>query len=229
MKNIILFVLFLVSIFIINIAFYYTSSDYRDFIKKIKIESENISQEEDFIKKWENGFFSGKIENNKLEEKENNNSSSSDHNASIGDKNTTLNTNNIKQEIKLWKWYQDILDMFSWYNLSNVDINANLFDLTNEYPDSYYEYYSPKLSLYFFTTKTYEQVYDIFDVLQTERPFKLNSINNFWEKSFYINFNEDLNDAIRLVILHKWIVFWLKVDKNEYNNIKQKLQNLRNN
>ena len=53
-------------------------------------------------------------------------------------------------------------------------------------------------------------------------------MNNFWEKSFYINFNKDVNDAVRMVILHKWIVFWLKVDKNEYSKIKQRLQNLRN-
>ena len=81
---------------------------------------------------------------------------------------------------------------------------------------------------YFFTTKNYKEVYDIFDVLQLELPFKINAMNNFWEKSFYINFNKDVNDAVRMVILHKWIVFWLKVDKNEYSKIKQRLQNLRN-
>ena len=54
MKNIILFLLFLVSIFVINIAFYYTSSDYRDFIKRVKTESENTKEVPDFSVRWEN-------------------------------------------------------------------------------------------------------------------------------------------------------------------------------
>jgi len=33
--------------------------------------------------------------------------------------------------------------------------------------------------LYFFTTKNYKEVYDIFDVLQLELPFKINAMNNF--------------------------------------------------
>ena len=69
MKNIILFLLFLVSIFVINIAFYYTSSDYRDFIKRVKTESENTKEVPDFSVRWENNYFSWKIEKNKEENK----------------------------------------------------------------------------------------------------------------------------------------------------------------
>ena len=32
-----------------------------------------------------------------------------------------------------------------------------------------------------------------------------------------------------MVILHNWIVFWLKIHKDEYNKVRLKLQNLRNN
>lgn len=221
MKNIILFILFLVGIFIVNIAFYYTSTDYRNFIKRVKTESEKTDIKDDFTKKTDNLFFSGKLEEkiNENNKKENN----------IKNEERQVAPTIAKEEVKLWKWYQDILNMFSEYDLRMLEVNANLFDLTNEYPDSYYEFYSPKLTLYFFTTKNYKEVHDIFDVLQLELPFKINSLNNFWEKSFYINFNNDLNDAVRMVILYKWIVFWLKVEKNEYNNIKKRLQNLRNN
>ena len=224
MKNIILFLLFLVSIFVINIAFYYTSSDYRDFIKRVKTESENTKEVPDFSVRWENNYFSWKIEKNKEENK----TEKTDSDKKQQTKNTKKPAPVTTQEVKLWKWYQDILNMFSEYDLKKLEVNANLFDLTNEYPDAYYEFYSPKLTLYFFTTKNYKEVYDIFDVLQLELPFKINAMNNFWEKSFYINFNKDVNDAVRMVILHKWIVFWLKVDKNEYSKIKQRLQNLRN-
>lgn len=223
MKNIILFILFIVGIFILNISFYYSSENYRDFLKRVKNESkkqENTLSEEDLIKS-NSSYFSWKIEEKKERED--------------SDKNEKIKTNenkntDLKQEVKLWKWYQSILEMFWEYNLSLLEVNANLFDLTNEYPDSYYEFYSPKITLYFFTSKTYEQVYDIFNVLQTELPFKINKTNNFWNNSFYINFNNDINDSfIRMVIENNWIVFWLKVEKKEYDNIKQRLQNLWNN
>jgi hypothetical protein len=60
-----------------------------------------------------------------------------------------------------------------------MEVNANLFDLTNEYPDEYLEYYSKDLTLYFFTTKRYTDLKDIFNVLSEELPFDINEINNF--------------------------------------------------
>lgn len=217
MKNIILFILFLVGIFILNIAFYYSSESYRDFLKRVKTESsKEVNIEEEFIKNEELwSYFSWKIEEKEIKEVK---------------KEKIEEKQEIKEEVKLGAWYQNILKLFSEYDLSMLPVSKNLFDLTNEYPEPYYEYYSSKLTLYFFTSKTYNQVYDIFSVLQGELPFKVNQANNFWEKSFYINFNNDINDnVIRMVISHNWIVFWLKVDKKEYENIKQKLQNLRNN
>lgn len=217
MKNIILFILFLVGIFILNIAFYYSSESYRDFLKRVKTESsKEVNIEEEFIKNEELwSYFSWKIEEKEIKEVE---------------KEKIEEKQEIKEEVKLGAWYQNILKLFSEYDLSMLPVSKNLFDLTNEYPEPYYEYYSSKLTLYFFTSKTYNQVYDIFSVLQGELPFKVNQANNFWEKSFYINLEEDINDGIRVVISNNWIVFWLKIDKDEYyNSIKQKLQNLRNN
>jgi|GEM_PF-2635221 hypothetical protein len=46
MKNIILFILFLASIFIVNIAFYYSSEEYRDFLKTVK----TVSNKENNVK-----------------------------------------------------------------------------------------------------------------------------------------------------------------------------------
>ena len=75
--------------------------------------------------------------------------------------------------------------------------------------------------MYFFTTKTYTQIYDIFDYLQLDWPFTINEINNFWENSFYINLNEEVNDNfIRLVISENWITYWLKIKSSEYENVK---------
>jgi len=127
----------------------------------------------------------------------------------------------------LWKNYQKILDIFSHYSLKSIELTNNLFDLTWEYPDSYYEYYSKDLTLYFFDTKTYNQVHDVFNVLAYDLPFSVNKVNNFWNASFYINLNEDIVDNyIRLVINYKWVVFGLKIKKSEYNTVKQYLWEL---
>ncbi|MDR3150867.1 MAG: hypothetical protein LBU14_04670 [Candidatus Peribacteria bacterium] len=60
-----------------------------------------------------------------------------------------------------------------------MEINTTLFDITTEYPDNYLEYYSKELTLYFFPTKKYSEVYDIFDTLRHELPFTINETNNF--------------------------------------------------
>jgi hypothetical protein len=71
------------------------------------------------------------------------------------------------------------LKIFSSYDLKELEINTTLFDITTEYPDSYIEYYSKGLTLYFFPTRTYNEIYDIFKVLEYELPFKINPVNNF--------------------------------------------------
>ncbi|MDR1988018.1 MAG: hypothetical protein LBQ24_04675 [Candidatus Peribacteria bacterium] len=54
-----------------------------------------------------------------------------------------------------------------------------MFDITTEYPDNYIEYYSKELTVYFFPTRTYNEIYNIFKVLEYELPFKMNPLNNF--------------------------------------------------
>ncbi len=218
MKNIILFILFLASIFIVNIAFYYSSEEYRDFLKTVK----TVSNKENNVKTWSiaKDYFSGTVEERKKEEEKNVTATKA-----VEDNKNTQTT--VKQEVKLWKWYQDILDLFADYDLWKLEVSANLFDVTNEYPDNYYEYAWKKwFTLYLFTTKDYNGVLDVFKVIQNR--FTVNETNNFGEKSFYINFDNDINDeTVRIVIDNNWFVFWLKFPKTEYDNIKQKLQNFK--
>jgi hypothetical protein len=58
-------------------------------------------------------------------------------------------------------------------------MNSSIFDITDEYPDNYFEYYSKDLVLYIFPTKTYSEIHDIFSVLDDELPFILNETNSF--------------------------------------------------
>jgi hypothetical protein len=60
--------------------------------------------------------------------------------------------------------------------------------------------------------------------LTKELPIKIKEVNNYWDKSFYINLNNDIEDRfVRLVVANKWVVFWLKVKKTEYDLVKEKL------
>lgn len=120
-----------------------------------------------------------------------------------------------------------ILWAFSGFTLENQTKHAALFDLTTEYPDRYFEYFSSDLTLYFFPTKNYYDVKDIFTVLSYDMPFEINSVNNFWDKSFYINLDSDFDDGfVRLVVLYKNRVFWLKIKKVLYNDVKNLLLRL---
>lgn len=215
MRKIIIFILFIISVFVINAAFYFISDDYRFFLKKIKNGDEIVYE----VNKPVNDNFS--IEN--------------------PDSTTVVESNTIdslsffplaekKEEPKviLWKNYQNILSLFSKYDLKKIELNSNLFDLTNEYPDDYFEYYSKDLTLYFFPTKKYNEVYDIFHVLKFELPIELNKVNNFWEGSFYINLEKDIQDRfIRLVIVENGVVFGLKIKKDIYNEVKTTLDTMK--
>ncbi|NVP17636.1 hypothetical protein HUU51_02860 [Candidatus Gracilibacteria bacterium] len=237
MRNAILFIIFLIFSFFINVVFYYISDDYRLFLKNIKNDS-NISKIDDSFLSIKNNFSdtqdSTSITNDSIiiDEIEIDDSIElvkiNNENDNIFDKNT--NKVEIKNSVNLGKNYLDILNNFSNYNFQELELNTNLFDITDEYPDNYLEYYSRDLTLYFFPTKSYKEVYDLFSVLEFELPFKINQTNSFGDNSFFINLNQDIVDNyIRVVVNHKGVAFGLKIKKNEYNSIKEKLNNLRNN
>lgn len=218
MRKIIWFVVFLIIIFVVNLAFYLLSDDYKFFLKKIK-DKDNVVYLED------------KVINDKLEQKTLSWAEivelSKENEKIFGSKSNTW-SKDLKAEIALWQNYQEVINLFSKYDLKKLELNSSLFDLTNEYPDNYFEYYSKDVVLYLFPTKTYSEVYDIFSVLDKELPFTLNQLNNFWDNSFYINLNKDIEDRFtRLVISNKWVVFWLKIKKTEYSLIKEKLDSLK--
>ena len=219
MRNTILFIIFLIITFVINIIFYFVSSDYRYFLKDLK--------------NWNNSTQEI-IEEDNTTDLESDNSieviKTSDKNEEVFDDNKEKIVE-LKKEVSLWKNYKDIISLFSnLYDLKELELNTNLFDITDEYPDNFIEYYSKDMTLYLFPTKSYSQIKDIFTVLEGELPFKINETNNFWDNSFYINMNEDIDDNfIRMIVSNKWISFWLKIKKTEYNLVKEKLNTLRNN
>ncbi len=250
--NVYIKILFLVVfLFLANIILYFFNDDYKFFVKKIKtpdnniyVEQKNINDEfyslsnektkEDYINmisekrkkalKEKDDKLANKILEKDIEKDKTNDKGSLEEKLQVILREEEKKQ--VKQEIYLWKEYLKILDLFKKYETYKIKIHTSLFDLTSEYPNDYFEYYSDQLTVYLFPIWSYEKIYEIFNVLTYDLPFTINEVNNFWDKSFYINLNKEVEDNYtRIVISNRWILFWLKIHKDEYKNIKKILIN----
>ncbi len=221
MRRIIHVLLFVVFIFLLNILFYFLSDDYKKFIKQVKTWEKNTQTTSTFPDDID-------ISNNVdeiIKEIQEDTQDSTDILPNQPNAEETFVSDETKKI--LGKNYQVILSGFSQYNFEEIELTTNLFDITNEYPDEYYEFYSKDLTLYFFDTKTYEEVKDIFDILSYDVSFDINEVNNFANSSFYINLNEDIQDNyIRIVMNYKWVVVGLKIKSEQYTQVKNILESL---
>lgn len=221
MRRIIHVLLFVVFIFLLNILFYFLSDDYKKFIKQVKTWEKNTQTTSTFPDDID-------ISNNVdeiIKEIQEDTQDSTDILPNQPNAEETFVSDETKKI--LGKNYQVILSGFSQYNFEEIELTTNLFDITNEYPDEYYEFYSKDLTLYFFDTKTYEEVKDIFDILSYDVSFDINEVNNFANSSFYINLNEDiLDNYIRIVMNYKWVVVGLKIKSEQYTQVKNILESL---
>lgn len=117
-----------------------------------------------------------------------------------------------------------ILPKFSKYNLVEkpYDEYYQIFDISDEYPNSYFTYSSPDLEIYFFPESNFSEFYNIFSLLANDsmvKDFELNQVNTFWKKTFFINLIPK-DEKVRLVVDNGNILFWLKMKKGYYNDIK---------
>jgi len=239
LRYLIYIILFLVTSFILNIFFYFISADYRSFLRSIKadnIESSKINNVDNidniYIDTEEN------IKNNEILKEANNQVEDSKlitkeiisdaENKNNDLKEIKVEYTTIIWEVKETKIEQDFLNRFKEYKLKKLELHPRLFDLTTEYPDEYIEYYSEYLTIYLFGNKSYDSLKDIFKVLTYELPFTINEVNNFWDKSFYINLDNEFQDnQIRIVLLYKNRTFGLKMSKDVYPMIRDKLARLK--
>lgn len=213
--------LFVVFIFLLNILFYFLSDDYKKFIKQVKTWEKNTQTTSTFP---DNIDISNNVDEI-IKEIQEDTQDSTDILPNQPNAEETFVSDETKKI--LGKNYQVILSGFSQYNFEEIELTTNLFDITNEYPDEYYEFYSKDLTLYFFDTKTYEEVKDIFDILSYDVSFDINEVNNFANSSFYINLNEDIQDNyIRIVMNYKWVVVGLKIKSEQYTQVKNILESL---
>lgn len=208
-------------LFLLNITLYATSENYRFFVKKIKNPEEIVYNDQDSIT---DSPSPEKISPGLID-------SLQQQGLSIitpltWEENEIRETSSeAKKSIVLGQKYQEILDLFADYKLGKLELRSDLFGITDEYPDPYHEYYSKDFTLYFFPSKSYSELRDIF-TLQKQLPIEINEVNNFATQSFFINMIPRDDKNVRLVVDYKSIVFWLKIKKDEYNEIKALLETL---
>ena len=211
--------------FILNIWLFYTSKWYRNFLQSIK---------------WDK-VVTDINDNYKIKDKEIEKTLENELNSKIIDNKTNLNKElkskdnliekvkfvrdivdtNIKESIFFKNFLNKIFEKFWKNTFIRVEEHWSLMDVTDEYPDKYFEYYSPKLTIYNFPTKTYKEVKEIFEIESNWENYTINEVDNFWDESFYINLWEDYKDNfIRIIFVKNKNVIWIKVSKDEYNSIK---------
>jgi len=227
-----IFQLLLVSIFvfILNIWLYYTSENYRLFLQSIKWEkivkevNDKYEIKDNEVEKSLEDELNENILKNKV-----------DANIELKSKDSLIKKiefvqNQVKKNIELSDSFKIFLEkIYSKFwenNFTKLESHSNLMDVTSEYPDNYFEYYSSNLTIYFFPTKNYKELRDIFRIESEWGLFKLNELDNFWDESFYINLLEEYNDDfIRFIYTKGNDVIWIKVSKNEYNLLKNIINN----
>lgn len=229
MKKIVYLILIVSLTFLFNIGLYYFSDSYSFFLKNIKYWDDIITNDSKFI----TDDYLLKIDNQQsceCEKCEDTLKKQEDLEVLTPVINEVIKKQ-PEPEIDYSKDIQKVLLKFNpFYTLEEkkYDEYYKIFDITDEYPKKYFTYQEKKLELYFFGWWKFDEIYSLFDYLSVQdfisNKFTLNKINNFWKKSFFINLTTP-DDFVRIVVDNENILFWLKIKKEYYNDIKEMLKN----
>jgi len=217
MRNTIIFLVWLMFLLFVNIFAYIISEDYRFFLKKIKYQEEVV---------YDSGLIVDDTNRVKIID-----SSASQvlNNSEIQSTWTWFNflselagNNTVKKDlIPLSAEDIKFLERFKSFDLIELTTSSALYDITTEYPDPYYTYYSPELTVYIFPSKNYTEVKKILDVQTFELPFTINETNSFGISSLFINLKDTVDDGeVRILWETQSVTFWLKIKKDSYNTLK---------
>ena len=224
-----IFLLFILIVLLLgNIILYKTSEEYRFFVTKIRyqdsvIESQNISLNDSVLTQNERRWLSRNTVENEVQQDELS-LSALEFLESISSWRLRSEMNMQNLELLPSELTFQILSYFSEYNLDSINPEEYLFAITPEYPDPFLQWYSSDVRFYSFPTKTYRDIYDIFDVLSFELPITLNPVNNFGSQSFFINMDTWWDDGyIRVVFEYENEAFWLKIKNLHYNTVRDML------
>lgn len=235
MKKIVYSIFLVCLFFLLNLTLYYYSDSYSFFLKKMKYwddvilnDSKNITDEY-FLTDFDNNNCECNCENQEQISPE-----ITKPDIPKISENLTNTSAIISQEKPQKDYSKEINSVISkfreFYSLEEktYDEYYKIFDITDEYPDIYSTFVWDNLEIYVFPEAKFQNVYDMFELLSwdnnIQKKFSVNKTNNFWKNSFFLNLNP-WDDFARMIIDDWNILFWLKLKKSYYNDIKQILQN----
>lgn len=123
----------------------------------------------------------------------------------------------------LTEFDRNFLLSFSEFDLSEKDSPSNLFWFIFDYEKDFWKYSSDKIDLYFMWDVSYNEIKTFLESNPASNWYTINEVNNFWEKSLYINKEPFI---VRLLLEVNSRVYMLEVIKPEYEKVKQILNSL---
>lgn len=235
MKKIIYITLFLSVLLFFNIIAFFVSSDYRFFLKKIKYwdtinaNKEIITDEYTFTNEketcnCENLINECEIQTTNTWETIENNLTVNTNSWEIIENSQIKNTNSIDIDLQEIEKFSK---KFSWINFNKKNYNEyyKIFWITDEYLNKYLTLNSSNIEIYYFPNTNFLDLYNFFEAVSYDSPININRIDNFWNKSFYINLDNS-DDFVRIIFETDNKIFGLKMKKNYYNSVKNVLNNL---
>ena len=255
MRNIIYIFLVFVLVFFLNLLLYIYVDSYRDFIKTLKYGEDFISYEAEVDDSYNVNSIEYRDNKSEAERwllldlwiDENSNTSlagNSQRQEVIRPDSVTIETSftgSTTREREVWESVAEntsgnqkltpvtleIIEAFqkSWFEILERAEKDDLLDIAREYPDDYIQYGNNNFDLYILYTRTYDEVDDIFTVLEFEMPYTLNKTNSFWDQSFFINLDRP-DQKVRFIFQYKGEVYGIKVRSPNYNAVKDILNTL---
>ena len=224
-----IFFLFLIIVLLLsNVLFYSLSEEYRFFITKIRyqdsiVELQEVKISDSVLTSWEKEV-SISLDDERAETSSNLSLNTLEFLETISDISNRAVSNTSDFQLLPSTTTLSLLDILQDYKLTSINSEEYLFSVTSEYPDPFLQWHSTDLSFYSFPTKSYREVFDIFDVLSFELPISINQVNNIADKSFFINMDTWWDDGyVRVVFEYKNEAFWLKIKNIHYNRVRDTL------
>lgn len=237
MRKIVYSILIVSFVFLLNIGLYFYSDSYSFFLKKIKYwEETSLLDKNKITDEYLLSSLTSLEKDCNCEPLVCDNNQNLENNFEkvddLIDVKPVQSQENIQNEIinQNNQKINEYIKKFSNYKLleKSYDEYYKIFDITDEYPNKYTTYQAWDLEIYFFPLSNFDEIYNIFNFLINDdlitNKFDLNKTNNFWKKSFFINLKTQ-DEFVRLVIDDWNILFWLKIKKGYYWDIKKILQN----
>lgn len=115
------------------------------------------------------------------------------------------------------------LSKFEWDFREKTKIE-DIMSSNIDYYETFLKRSFDKYDVYVFGEGKYEDIFSFFDVRADETGLTSNVVNNFWDRSFYLN--EESKNTVRIVLETEYNTYWFVVPSENYNYLKEILKEL---